>query len=83
MLAVYHPKKPDSVRILFDSSAKFQDVSLNSVLFQGLDLCNSLLGVLLRFRREKIAVTMDVEQMFHNFKVPEDQRRSCGTWTVT
>lgn len=75
MFAVYHPKKPDSVRVVFDSSAKFQDVSLNSVLFQGPDLCNSLLGVLLRFRREKIAVTMDVEQMFHNFKVPEDQRR--------
>nr|XP_034320016.1 uncharacterized protein LOC105322041 [Crassostrea gigas] len=75
MFPVYHPKKPDSVRIVFDSSAKFQDVSLNSVLFQGPDLCNSLLGVLLRFRREKIAVTMDVEQMFHNFKVPEDQRR--------
>ncbi|XP_061166393.1 uncharacterized protein LOC133175314 [Saccostrea echinata] len=75
MFAVYHPKKPDNVRIVFDSSAKFQNVSLNSVLLQGPDLCNSLLGVLLRFRREKIAVTMDVEQMFHNFKVPEDQRR--------
>nr|XP_034315803.1 uncharacterized protein LOC117685501 [Crassostrea gigas] len=37
MFAVYHPKKPDSVRIVFDSSAKFQDVSLNSVLFQGPD----------------------------------------------
>lgn len=86
MFAVYHPKKPDSVRIVIDSSAKFQDVSLNSVLFQGPDLFNSLLGVLLRFRREKIAVTMDVEQMFHNFKVPEDQcvtYDSCGTWTVT
>ena len=75
MFAVYHPKKPNNVRLVFDSSAKFQDVSLNSVLLQGPDLCNSLLGVLLRFRREKIAVTMDVEQMFHNFKVPEDQRR--------
>ena len=74
MLAVYHPKKPDSVRVVFDSSAKFQDVSLNNVLLQGPDLCNSLLGILLRFRREKIAVTMDVEQMFYSFKVPEDHR---------
>ena len=52
MLAVYHPKKPDSVRVVFDSSAKFQDVSLNNVLLQGPDLCNSLLGILLRFRRD-------------------------------
>ena len=44
------------------------------MLLQGPDLCNSLLGILLRFRREKIAVTMDVEQMFYSFKVPEDHR---------
>ena len=63
MFTVYHPKKPDNVRIVFDSSAKFQGVSLNNVLLLGPDLCNSLL----RFRKKKIAVTMDVEQMFHNF----------------
>ena len=75
IFAVYHPKKPDSVRVVFDSSAKFQDVSLNNVLLQGPDLCNSLLGILLRFHREKIAVTMDVEQMFYSFKGPEDHHR--------
>jgi hypothetical protein len=74
MFAVFHPKKPDSVRVVFDSSAKFRDVSLNSVLLPGPDLLNSLLGILLRFRRERIAMTMDVEHMFYNFKVPEEQR---------
>lgn len=75
MFAVFHPKKPNSVRVVFDSSAKFQNVSLNSVLLQGPNLCNSLLGILLRFRRERIAVTMDIEQMFYNFKVPVEERR--------
>ena len=38
--------------------------------FQQNRLLNSLLGILLRFRRERIAMTMDVEHMFCNFKVP-------------
>lgn len=49
MFTVYHPKKPDNVRIVFDSSAKFQGVSLNSVLLLGPDLCNSLL----RYRKRR------------------------------
>ncbi|XP_033755843.1 uncharacterized protein LOC117338595 [Pecten maximus] len=75
LFAVQHPKKPDSIRVVFDSSAKCQNLSLNDVLLQGPDMLNSLLGILLRFRRERIAVTMDVEQMFYNFQVPEVQRR--------
>ncbi|KAK3507778.1 hypothetical protein QTP70_000334 [Hemibagrus guttatus] len=38
------------------------------------DLNNSLLGVLLRFRRELVAVTADIEQMFHSFIVKEEDR---------
>ncbi|XP_061192133.1 uncharacterized protein LOC133200331 [Saccostrea echinata] len=74
LLGVYHPKKPDSIRMDFDSSAKFCDVSLNDVLLKGPDLSNSLLGILKRFRKEAVAVTMDVEQMFYNFKVSPEQR---------
>lgn len=74
MFAVHHPKKPENVRMVFDSSAKYRDLSLNSVLPQGPDLMNNLFGILLRFRREKVAATMDVEYMFYNFKVPEEQR---------
>lgn len=74
MFAVFHPQKPESIRVVFDSSAKYQDVSLNSVLLQGPDMLNSLVGILLRFRKEKVAITMDVQHMFYNFKVPEKQR---------
>lgn len=69
IFSVYHPHKPNKVRMVFDSSAKFRDVSLNSVLFSGPDLTNSLLGVLMRFRLERVAVTADIEQMFHCFEV--------------
>ncbi|XP_071133064.1 uncharacterized protein [Mytilus edulis] len=71
---VYHPKKPGKVRIVFDSSAKFSGTSLNDVLIKGPDLTNNLLGVLLRFRKEAVAVTADVEQMFYNFKVTDSHR---------
>lgn len=62
---VYHPKKPTQIRVVFDSSAEYNDVSLNKELLSGPDLANSLIGVLIRFRREEVAVMCDIEQMFH------------------
>ncbi|XP_076879123.1 uncharacterized protein LOC143527737 [Brachyhypopomus gauderio] len=71
---VYHPRKPEQIRVVFDSSAPFEGVSLNDVLLTGPDLNNSLLGVLLRFRKEPVAVTADIQHMFHCFVVREDHR---------
>ena len=74
IFSVSSPKKPDAVRIVFDSSAKFQGICLNDVLLKGPSLYNSLLGILLRFRREAIAITGDIEQMFFNFHVHDVHR---------
>ena len=74
LFGVYHPKKPGKIRVVFDSSAKSQGVSLNDMLLTGPDLMNNLLGILLRFRQETVAVAADVEQMFHNFKVKDEHR---------
>lgn len=74
MFGVYHPKKPNSIRVVFDSSARHEGLSLNDVLMKGPDLSNSVLGVLLRFRENAVAITADVEQMFHNFRVDESDR---------
>lgn len=74
IFGVYHPKKPSKIRVVFDSSAKYNGISLNDVLLTGPDLTNNLIGVLLKFRKEKIAVTADVEQMFFNFEVHEEHR---------
>ena len=59
---IYHPKKPNKIRVVFDCSAEYQ----------GPDLTNSLLGVLLRFRQERVAYMTDVEAMFHQVRVPDD-----------
>lgn len=71
---VYHPQKPGKIRVVFDSSAEYMGTSLNDTLLSGPNLNNTLVGVLLRFRREQIVVTADVEQMFYGFKVKEDYR---------
>ena len=59
IFGVYNPQKQCQVRAVFDSLATFQGVSLNSVLLSGPDLTNSILGVLLRFRRETVAISVD------------------------
>ena len=62
---VVHPTKPGKVRIVFDCSAKYHGTSLNDNIYQGPDLTNQLLGVLLRFRQETIALMADIEGMFN------------------
>ncbi len=66
---VYHSKKPSQIHVVFDSSAPCKSGSLNQVLLSGPDLNNSLLGVLMRFRKEPVAFMVDIQQMFHCFKV--------------
>ena len=71
---VYHPRKPDQIHFVFDTSAEFQGVSLNKELLLGPDLMNSLSGVLIPFQQENVAAMCDIEQMFHSFHVvPEHQ----------
>lgn len=71
---VYHPKKPNKIRVVFDCSAQYKGESLNKHLLQGPDLTNNLTGVLCRFRREPVAFMCDIEAMFYQVKVPEEHR---------
>ena len=72
---IYHPKKPDKIRVVFDCSAKYQGCSLNDKLMQGPDLTNSFVGVLIRFRQERVALMADIEAMFYQVRVPKDQHK--------
>ena len=68
---VINPNKPGKLRVAFDCAAKFQGISLNSQLLQGPDFNNSLVGVVIRFRQEQVALVADVEAMFHQVRVLE------------
>ncbi|CAC5425699.1 unnamed protein product [Mytilus coruscus] len=71
---VYHPQKPEKVRVVFDCSSRVRGESLNDYLLQDPDSTNSLVGVLCRFRQKPIAVVCDIEQMFVQFKVITEHR---------
>ncbi|XP_060583463.1 uncharacterized protein LOC132739706 isoform X2 [Ruditapes philippinarum] len=74
----HHPvinvNKPGKLCVVFDCAAKYKGMSLNSQLLQGPDLMNSLVGVLIKFRQERIAFIADIEAMFHQVRVIEEDR---------
>lgn len=61
-------------RVVFDCSAKFEGKSLNEHLLTGPDLTYALTGLLCRFRECYVAITCDVEKMFHRFHVTFEDR---------
>ena len=71
---VFNENKPGKIRIVFDCAATHQGTSLNSAVLQGPDMTNGLTGVLLRFRLEKVALMADIEAMFYQVKVSQQQR---------
>ena len=60
--------------MVFDCSTQYQNVSINKELMSGPDLANQVVGVLLRFRMEKIAFMADIKSMFYQVMVPQEQR---------
>ena len=71
---VYHPKKLTKIRVVFDCSIEFHNESLNKHLLQGPDLTNNLVGVLCSFRKEPVVLMGDIEGMFHQVGVAEQDR---------
>ena len=61
-------------RVVFDCSASFKENCLNDELLQGPDMTNLLVGVLIRFRRAKIAYSADIEAMFYQVLIPPAQQ---------
>ena len=76
----HHPvlsdKKPAKVRVVFDCAARYGGTSLNEQLLHGPDLSCNLVGVLCRFRQNQVAIVSDIECMFYQVNV-RDQDRDC------
>ncbi|XP_064627878.1 uncharacterized protein LOC135487738 [Lineus longissimus] len=67
-------KSTTKTRIVFDASAKFEGVSLNDTLHQGPKLQKDLVDVLLRFRKEPVALVGDIQQMYLQLEVEAKDR---------
>ena len=56
----HHPvtnvHKPEKVRVVFDCAAKYHGLSLNDTLMKGPTFMNNLIGVLIGFRKNRIAL---------------------------
>ncbi|KFD49735.1 hypothetical protein M513_09432 [Trichuris suis] len=78
----HHPvqraNRPGKVRIVFDASAKYNGISLNDMLSKGPPLLNDLCGILLRFRRYEVAISADVDRVFHQVLVPVKDQSVLG-----
>ena len=60
-----HPSKPGKIRVVFDCSAEDDGVSVNKRLFSGPDLTNQIVGILVKFRKDYVAIMVGTEAMFY------------------
>ena len=67
-------KSKTKVRIVFDCSAKCNGISLNDVINVGPKLQRELFDVLLRFRRNPVALACDIKEMYLQIEIePKDR----------
>lgn len=80
-------KETTKVRIVSDAAAKYDDVCLNDMIHEGPKLQTELFDVLLRFRKNPVAIVCDISEMYLRVQIKgssissflmEQQRRPTG-----
>ena len=71
---VFHPQKPGKIRVVFDCSTQYANMSINTELMSEPDLANQTVGVLLTFRKEHVAFMADIKSMFYQVLVSPHQK---------
>ena len=69
---VTRPDKPGKFRICQDAASRVNGTYLNEHLCGGPDLLNSLISVIMRFRRHPVAVSADIKNFFHMIHVADE-----------
>lgn len=73
---VTNPNKPGKFRMVMDAAAKSGGYSLNDLLLKGPDLVPPLQAVLWRGRLKKVVMIADIQEMFHQVKIREEDQCS-------
>ncbi|XP_065073988.1 uncharacterized protein LOC135698054 [Ochlerotatus camptorhynchus] len=73
---VINPKKPQKLRLIWDAAAQVKGTSFNSMMLKGPDLLTPLTSVQYRFRQRRVAVTGDIREMYHQFKIALRDQKS-------
>ncbi|XP_055551044.1 uncharacterized protein LOC129733299 [Wyeomyia smithii] len=71
---VVNPRKPGKVRLVWDAAACVRGVSLNTQLLKGPDMLVSLPKVICRFREKPVAFGGDIEEMYHQVRVRNEDK---------
>ena len=66
--------KPGKIRVVFDCSAGCNGRSINKELVSDPEMTSELVGVLIRFCQEQVAVIGDMESRFYQIWVFEEHR---------
>ena len=67
-------KETTKVSIVFDASATYKGKSLNTEALPGLKLQSGITHILIKFRKEPVALAGDNSQMYHQLVLrPEDR----------
>lgn len=72
---VREDKETTKVRIVYDSAARYGGVSLNDTMLSGPKLQQDIFDVLLRFRRNPVALVADLTEMFSQVVMAQKDRR--------
>ena len=72
---VLNPHEPEKFRRVCNAAAKYQGVALNDKFLSGVNLLQSLIGIIFRFREHQIALPAHIEAMFLQVAVPNEDSR--------
>lgn len=67
-------KATTKVRIVFDGSAPFEGKSLNSEALTAPKLQSDVFDILVKFRKETVALAGDISEMYHQLVLREEDR---------
>ncbi|XP_057380674.1 uncharacterized protein LOC130703071 [Daphnia carinata] len=65
-------------RVVFDCSAECEGTSLNKNLLRGPNYLLNLLAIILLFRKHQIPISSDIDKMYHQVLVPEEDQDAFG-----